>query len=99
MEVRRLKAATRGESEKLEDSKTQRVCEAKDADSEAPRKRKAADELRRMTVKQLREEASTRGISVVGTKQELLEKLSAADDKHASDNDQGNCFPPAQAIV
>ncbi|KAH6813942.1 polymerase [Perilla frutescens var. frutescens] len=88
--VRKLNAAIRDESEKLEDSKgrkRQRDCEANVADSEAPRKRKAIDELRSMTVKQLREDASTRGISAAGTKQELLERLSAADDKNASNID------------
>lgn len=93
LEVRRLEAAIRDESEKLEELKGRkrlRDCEAKDVDSEAPRKRKAIDELRSMTVKQLREEASTRGISAAGTKLELLEKLSTADDENAGDNDRGN---------
>ncbi|XP_057782300.1 poly [ADP-ribose] polymerase 2 isoform X2 [Salvia miltiorrhiza] len=89
--VRRLEAAIRDESDKPKDSKgrkRQRDGEAKDADSDAPGKRKAVDELHSMTVKQLREEASTRGVSAAGTKQELLERLSMADDKNASDNGQ-----------
>lgn len=93
MEVRRLEAAIRDESDKLKDSKgrkRQRDDEAKDVVTEAPRKRKAIDELRSMTVKQLREEASNRGISAAGTKQELLERLSATDNENASDNEQGN---------
>lgn len=64
--------------------------EGENANTSAPQKVKAIDELRSMTVKQLREEASTRGIYAAGTKQELLERLSAADDKNASDNNQGN---------
>lgn len=59
-------------------------------DSNAPGKGKTIDELQTMNIKQLREEASTRGISASGTKKELLERLSAADDKNVGDNDQGN---------
>lgn len=103
MEVRRLEAAIRGErGEAEEDSKgrkRERDCESEGADAEAPPKRKAVDELRGMTVKQLREEASARGISAAGTKQELLERLSGADDENVADNGQGNCFPPAHEIV
>lgn len=93
LQVRRLEAAIRDESEKSEDSKSRkrrRDSKAKDADSEAPRKIKAIDELRSMNVKQLREKASILGVSAAGTKQELLEILSANDDDVPSDNDQGN---------
>ncbi|KAL1558385.1 Poly [ADP-ribose] polymerase 2 [Salvia divinorum] len=89
--ARRLDAAIRDESDKLKDSKgrkRQRDSEDGDADSEAPGKRKAIDELRIMTVKQLREEASNRGVSAAGTKQVLLGRLSAADGKNASDDSQ-----------
>ncbi|KAK6120189.1 hypothetical protein DH2020_046095 [Rehmannia glutinosa] len=91
--VRRLEAAIRDESKKSEDSNTsrkkQRNSSANDADSEAPRKIKAIDELRSMNVKQLREEASIRGVSAAGTKKELLERLCAGDGKAPSDNDEG----------
>ncbi|XP_047966103.1 poly [ADP-ribose] polymerase 2 isoform X1 [Salvia hispanica] len=89
--ARRLEAAIRDERDKPEDAKSrkrQRDGEANDADSEAPGKRKAIDELLSMTVKQLREEASNRGVSAAGTKQVLLERLSAADDKNASGDSQ-----------
>ncbi|KAI3449469.1 hypothetical protein Pfo_006134 [Paulownia fortunei] len=94
--VRRLEAALRDESKKSEDSncepnssrKRQRDSNAKDADSEAPRKIKAIDELRSMNVKQLREKASIRGVSSAGTKKELLERLCADDGDAPSDNDQ-----------
>lgn len=46
---------------------------------------KTIDELKAMNVKQLREEAAARGISVDHTKKELLEILSADVG-----NDQGN---------
>ncbi|KAK6135066.1 hypothetical protein DH2020_031187 [Rehmannia glutinosa] len=89
--VRRLEAAIRDESKKSEDSnssrKRQRDSSANDADSEAPRKIKAIDELRSMNVKQLREEASIRGVSAAGTKKELLERLCAGDGKAPIDND------------
>ncbi|KAL8548706.1 hypothetical protein ACS0TY_007826 [Phlomoides rotata] len=89
--VRRLEAAIREDSEKMGDSKGRkrpRDSNVNDADTEAPRKIKAIDELRTMTVKQLREKASKRGISTSGTKQELLERLCADEDNVPSDNDQ-----------
>lgn len=92
LQVRRLEGAIREDSEKLDDSKGRkrsRDSNADDGDSEAPRKIKAIDELRTMTVKQLREKASERGVSTSGTKQELLERLCAEDDV-PSDVDQGN---------
>lgn len=100
MQVRRLEDALRDESEKSADSegdirssrKRQRDSDAKDADPEAPRKIKAIDELRSMNVKQLREEASIRGVSAAGTKAQLLERLCADDDSVSSDNDEGNCI-------
>lgn len=49
------------------------------ADSNGPQV-KAIDELQRMTIKQLREEAAMRGISTSGTKKELLDRLCANND-------------------
>ncbi|KAL6500309.1 Poly [ADP-ribose] polymerase 2 [Orobanche hederae] len=94
--VRRLEAALRDESEESLDSKSdlntsrkrRRESNDKDGDSEAPRKIKAIDELRSMNVKQLREEASNRGVSASGTKKELLERLCASDSNNSSDNGQ-----------
>ncbi|KAL6505035.1 Poly [ADP-ribose] polymerase 2 [Orobanche gracilis] len=94
--VRRLEAALRDESEESlvskSDSNTirkrRRESNGEDGDSEAPRKIKAIDELRSMNVKQLREEASNRGVSASGTKKELLERLCASDGKDSSDNAQ-----------
>ncbi|KAL6564174.1 Poly [ADP-ribose] polymerase 2 [Orobanche minor] len=94
--VRRLEAALRDESEESLDSKSdlntsrkrRRESNDKDGDSEAPQKIKAIDELRSMNVKQLREEASNRGVSTSGTKKELLERLCASDSNNSSDNGQ-----------
>lgn len=58
-------------------------------DSSAPQKVKVIHDLHSMTVKQLREEASARGISAAGTKHKLLERLSAADSKNANGTAQG----------
>ncbi|GFP85576.1 poly [ADP-ribose] polymerase 2 [Phtheirospermum japonicum] len=94
--VRRLEAAIRDDSEKSAVSKSdsntsrkrQRESNSRDADSEAPQKIKAVDEMRSMSVKQLREEASVRGVSAGGTKKELLERLCAGGDNNSSDNGQ-----------
>ncbi|KAL6515968.1 Poly [ADP-ribose] polymerase 2 [Orobanche gracilis] len=94
--VRRLEAALRDESEESLDLKSDsntsrkslRDSNGKDGNSEAPRKIKAIDELRSMNVKQLREEASNRGVSTSGTKKELLERLCASDGNDSSDNGQ-----------
>ncbi|PIN07214.1 NAD(+) ADP-ribosyltransferase [Handroanthus impetiginosus] len=94
--VRRLDAAIREESKQSADSdgytrssrKRQRDSDNEDAYSSAPVKIKAIDELRSMNVKQLREEASVRGVFTAGTKKELLERLCADDNNVSSDNDQ-----------
>ena len=41
---------------------------------------KATDEFQDMSVKQLREQATLRGISATGSKKELLERLSEDSD-------------------
>ncbi|KAG8389499.1 hypothetical protein BUALT_Bualt02G0235800 [Buddleja alternifolia] len=93
--VRRLEAALRDESKKSADSsgdnnssrKRRRDSDGKDADSEVQRKIKAVDELRSMNVRELREEASIRGVSAAGTKKELLERLCADDNNVSGDDD------------
>nr|GME06198.1 Poly [ADP-ribose] polymerase 2 [Ipomoea batatas] len=57
---------------------------SEDEDTEK-NKVKVTEELRSMTVKQLREEASRRGISTSGSKKELVERLSSFSDD-GSDN-------------
>lgn len=53
------------------------VCDNEDSD-----KVNAVEEFRQMNVKQLREQASLRGLSTVGTKKELLERLCEDADKN-----------------
>lgn len=99
LQLRRLESALEEEKKKLMESdgdlgtsrKRQRDSDAKDADSEAPRKIKAVDQLRSMNVKRLREKASARGLSADGTKKELLERLCADEESVSGDNDRGNC--------
>ncbi|KAL3648050.1 Poly [ADP-ribose] polymerase 2 [Castilleja foliolosa] len=94
--VRRLEAARRDDSKNSvvvkSDSnisrKRQRESNGEDADSEAPQKIKAADELRSMSVKQIREEALVRGVDDAGTKKELIERLCAGGGNYSSDNGQ-----------
>ncbi|CAA0828215.1 Poly [Striga hermonthica] len=92
--VRRLEAALQDEKQKLVDSsssrKRRRDSEITDADTEAPRKKKSIDELRGMNLKQLREEASSRGVSAAGSKKELLERLCAGGANDLSNNGEGN---------
>ncbi|CAA0828218.1 Poly [Striga hermonthica] len=57
------------------------------ASSHALQKVKTIDDMRGMSIKQLREEASARGRSAVGTKKELLERLCADNDDVSNDND------------
>ncbi|GER24726.1 poly [ADP-ribose] polymerase family protein [Striga asiatica] len=95
--VRRLEAALQDEKQKLVDSnsnssssrKRRRDSEITDADTEAPGKMKAMDELRGMNLKQLREEASSRGVSAAGSKKELLERLCAGGANDLSNNGEG----------
>ncbi|MBA0831950.1 hypothetical protein Goarm_016375, partial [Gossypium armourianum] len=53
------------------------VCNNEDSD-----KVNAVEEFRQMNVKQLREQATLRGLSTVGTKKELLERLCEDADKN-----------------
>ncbi|KAL7112627.1 hypothetical protein ACP275_04G014300 [Erythranthe tilingii] len=58
------------------------------ADSPASVEVKTVDELRTMNIKQLREEASIRGISTIGIKKELLERLCADNDNISTVKEQ-----------
>lgn len=59
-------------------------------DTSGPQKVKAIGVLEKMNIKQLREEAATRGISASGTKRELLDRLCPHEDKVSRDNNLGN---------
>ncbi|KAL6271855.1 hypothetical protein ACE6H2_028766 [Prunus campanulata] len=63
-----------------------------DGESTGSKKIKATDEFRDMSVKQLREQATLRGISATGSKKELLERLSedADDIPLGGANEEGN---------
>ncbi|XP_051118900.1 poly [ADP-ribose] polymerase 2 [Andrographis paniculata] len=59
--------------------------DGKDEADSSPAVKKTTDQLQSMNVKQLREEAASRGISSTGTKKELLERL-CADSNTVSSN-------------
>lgn len=58
-------------------------------DSNGPQDANVIDELQKMNIKQLREEAAKRGISASGTKKELLDRLCTHNDNVERDNDLG----------
>ncbi|CAH9054994.1 unnamed protein product [Cuscuta europaea] len=97
--VQRLEEAILEESKRqptssnaVRESGSSRKRQRDDSEKEGPEKDNVTvkEELRSMTVKRLREEASHRGISNMGSKKELIERLSSAsDDGHgpsANDN-------------
>lgn len=59
-------------------------------DSNGPQKVKAIDELQRMSIKQLREEAVVRGFPASGTKKELLDRLCGNNVDVSSVNGPGS---------
>ncbi|KAI5311142.1 hypothetical protein L3X38_045609 [Prunus dulcis] len=63
-----------------------------DGESTGSEKMKATDEFQDMSVKQLREQATLRGISATGSKKELLERLSEDSDDIplGGANEEGN---------
>ncbi|XP_076912859.1 poly [ADP-ribose] polymerase 2-like [Bidens hawaiensis] len=76
--VKRLESAIRNESVPVTDSNSRlekRPRETDDLKCENNQKIRAVDDLRRLSVKQLREEASARGVSTSGSKKELIETL------------------------
>lgn len=58
-------------------------------DSNGPQDVNVIDELQKMNIKQLREEAAKRGISASGTKKELLDRFCTHNGNVARDNDLG----------
>ncbi|KAJ7977582.1 Poly [ADP-ribose] polymerase [Quillaja saponaria] len=78
--VRRLETALRKESKHLTvtdgaSASKKRERDSENVDSTGPKKIKAIEKFREMGIRQIREEASLRGISVTGSKRELLERL------------------------
>ncbi|XP_020550285.1 poly [ADP-ribose] polymerase 2 isoform X1 [Sesamum indicum] len=70
------------------DNDEEKGSKRENADSHSTLKIKAIDELQKMNIKQLREEAAKRGISAAGTKKELLERLFCDNDNVSNDKDQ-----------
>lgn len=66
------------------------VNKEENVDSDGPQKVKAIDELQKMNIKQLREEAAIGGISASGTKKELLDRLCTHNANVSCDNNLGN---------
>ncbi|KAL3827816.1 hypothetical protein ACJIZ3_016618 [Penstemon smallii] len=89
------------DNDSIADDNDQAKEEAKDEndDSSAPHKIKANVELQTLNVKQLREEAAARGISAVGTKKELLGRLSSNDDSVTDEIDQVKVESKEEKIV
>lgn len=92
--IRRLESAIRKENKQGLDDNGGPVGKKRERDTEDEEelvrsngsdKIKAVDEFRNMGIKQLREQASLRGISATGSKKELLERL-CQDSQKASDN-------------
>ncbi|PQQ01185.1 hypothetical protein Pyn_28717 [Prunus yedoensis var. nudiflora] len=99
--VQRLEAALRQENMQPTDASdvsasivsTKRGRQSnEDGESTGSEKIKAIDEFRDMSVKQLREHATLRGISATGSKKELLERLSEDSDDIplGGANEEGN---------
>ncbi|XP_008244417.1 PREDICTED: poly [ADP-ribose] polymerase 2-like [Prunus mume] len=87
--VQRLEATLRQENKQLTDasdvsasivSRKRGRQSNEDGESTGSEKIKATDEFQDMSVKQLREQATLRGISATGSKKELLERLSEDSD-------------------
>ncbi|KAA8549149.1 hypothetical protein F0562_000833 [Nyssa sinensis] len=89
--IRRLQSAIREESKQSADSvdassnSKKRLRDSENGDSNGVDKIKAIDKFRHMTIQQLREQATLRGISTSGSKKELLERLSTDSDKDSKD--------------
>ena len=69
----------------FQNNKKKRGREVDVNDNEDSNKVKTVEEFRQMNVKQLREQASLRGLLAVGTKKELLERLCEDADKNSLD--------------
>ncbi|OVA12704.1 SAP domain [Macleaya cordata] len=88
--VKRLESAIRQENkdklsaDSIDDASAaskKRPRESENEDSNVPEKVKAVETLREMGIRQLREQATLRGISASGSKKELLERLCADLEK------------------
>ncbi|XP_047966104.1 poly [ADP-ribose] polymerase 2 isoform X2 [Salvia hispanica] len=79
--LERLSAADSKNASVDEENKEENV------DSNGPQDANVIDELQKMNIKQLREEAAKRGISASGTKKELLDRLCTHNDNVERDND------------
>lgn len=75
--MERLEEAIAEDAKKKEESKRKRkrTVDSSDGGDDESNKLIAIGELRAMNVKELREEASKRGVAATGTKKELLERL------------------------
>lgn len=92
MQVKRLESAISKESVPVTDSNNKRDREESE-DGDFKLKIRAIDDLRGLSVKQLREEALVRGVSVNGSKKELLQRL--CDDPQTNSHnvvEKGICF-------
>lgn len=71
----------------IENNKKRRGSESNhnNNDDEDSKKIKAVEEFREMNVKQLREQATLRGLSTVGTRKELIERLCEDAEKNSLD--------------
>ncbi|XP_057963916.1 poly [ADP-ribose] polymerase 2 [Malania oleifera] len=88
--VRRLESALRKENKESTGAadgsvSKKREREYQDGDSNEPEKTKAIEKFRDMGVRQLREQATLRGISANGSKKELLQRLCDAPEKDSED--------------
>ncbi|KAD3338172.1 hypothetical protein E3N88_33693 [Mikania micrantha] len=78
--LKRLESAIRNESVSVTDSNSRLVKRAREESEDGdfkcgPAKIRAIDDLKGLSIKQLREEASVRGVSTNGSKKELIERL------------------------
>lgn len=91
LQVSRLESALLQESNQPTDAGDGSACRKRGrnskeyADSTASEKFKATDKFRNMNIRQLREEATLRGISAAGSKKDLLERLCEDSDKDSVD--------------
>ncbi|KAK6941001.1 SAP domain [Dillenia turbinata] len=93
--VRRLESAIREENKQQvdgirdsesDDRKRKRDYENGDSNSNGPVKISAIDKFKEMGIRELRQQATLRGISSNGSKKELLERLCNSDDSEMKKN-------------
>lgn len=107
-QVRRLEEAIQDESKRQSTSSNgvrgngnnrKRQRDGSENEDTKKNKVKVTEELRSMTVKQLREEASRRGISTSGSKKELVERLSSTVDDAHGGSDNGKSADVVEGIL